>query len=205
MADSCQAYLIVDTNAEALVPPSLAQLLRRRPIACVLLRSKTAAADRLKALVTAGQLANCAMLIENDAALALQVGADGVHIAFPGTIEAAERQFGEARRVLGANRIVGAGAGLLRHDAMVLAELGADYVALGDGEVVEPERLLEHVVWWAEMFEVPCVAWTAADRDGAARLAEAGADFVAAGPAGDIESALEVLAGVNDCKRYAFD
>ena len=196
MADSCQAYLIVDTDAEALVPPLLALLLRRRPIACVLLRSKTAAADRLKALVTAGQLANCAMLIENDAALALQVGADGVHIAFPGTIEAAERQFGEARRVLGANRIVGTGAGLLRHDAMVLAELGADYVALGDGEVVAPERLLEHVVWWAEMFEVPCVAWAARDQQMAAALMAAGADFVAAGQDLELTAALSVLAAV---------
>lgn len=39
-------------------------------------------------------------------------------------------------------------------------------------------RQLELIAWWAEIFEVPCVAMDVADREAAGRLARAGADFV---------------------------
>jgi thiamine-phosphate pyrophosphorylase len=70
-----------------------------------------------------------------------------------------------------------------RHDAMLAAEQGADYVMFGepaDGRRPSFEAILERVAWWAELFEVPCVGFAAA-LDEVGPLAAAGADFVALG------------------------
>ena len=66
-----------------------------------------------------------ACLIDQDAGLAERLGADGVHI------EADAQVYAKARKLLGESASIGAGCGLSRHDAMRLAELGADYVAFG--------------------------------------------------------------------------
>jgi thiamine-phosphate pyrophosphorylase len=67
---------------------------------------------------------------------------------------------------------------------MIAAERGADYVMFGEpnreGERPAAEAVLERVAWWAEVFEVPCVAY-AASADEIEALAQAGADFVAVG------------------------
>lgn len=75
--------------------------------------------------------------------------------------------------------MVGAGCGTSRHDALVLAELGADYVAFGaepgnDGS----EDITELVAWWQEVCEPPVVAWHHGGWDEAAALIDAGADFI---------------------------
>jgi thiamine-phosphate pyrophosphorylase len=81
-----------------------------------------------------------------------------------------------------------AGAGGLRsrHDAMVAAEAGADYVMFGEPDAVghHPSRdaVIERVAWWAEVFEIPCVGYAGA-LDDIDALAAAGADFVAIGDA----------------------
>ena len=196
MAHRCQTYLIINANGIALRPELLSGALRQHAIACVLLSGGADTPDRLRAFVTSCQQAQTAVLIAGDAALALETGADGVHMHHRANIEEAVDRFRAARAVLGSNRIVGAGAGLSRHDAMVLAELGADYVALGEGVNAEVGVLAEHVGWWAEMFEVPCVAWAARDQQMAAALMAAGADFVAAGQDLELTAALSVLAAV---------
>ena len=81
---------------------------------------------------------------------------------------------------------------------MVLGELGADYVAFApagaDAEVRAARRDL--LAWWAELFEVPCVAWDVADAGEGRELVLAGADFLACrasgGPA--LTGAIELLA-----------
>jgi thiamine-phosphate pyrophosphorylase len=93
-------------------------------------------------------------------------------------------RYGEARDILGGRFIVGADAGRSRHDAMTLGEAGADYVGFGIPAHVEDResarsRRLELVGWWSEIFEVPCVAFDVETAEEAARLAAAGADFVA--------------------------
>jgi thiamine-phosphate pyrophosphorylase len=67
---------------------------------------------------------------------------------------------------------------------MSAGELGADYVMFGEpdaaGKSPSFESAVERVAWWAEIFEIPCVAF-AETVDQAADFARAGADFVALG------------------------
>ena len=89
----------------------------------------------------------------------------------------------EAVAAIKPERIVGAGGLASRHDAMLAAEAGADYVMFGEpdaaGHRPSFEAIHERVEWWAEVFEIPCVAY-------AASLGEIGAlaaaEFIALGP-----------------------
>ncbi len=122
-----------------------------------------------------------AALIEGDAQLARTLRADGVHLPWDKDIEA---RYGEAREILGTRYIIGVDVGRSRHEAMVLAEEGADYIAFGIPAHVEDRetataRRLELVTWWSEIFEVPCVAFDVENVTDAEALAAAGADFVA--------------------------
>ena len=102
-------------------------------------------------------------------------GLDGVHLTDGGP-----QAVRSARAALGAERIVGAFGGATRHRAMLLAEAGADYVALGpvqagalgDGS----EASADLFAWWDEMIETPSVAEGGLTPDFAASLR---ADFLA--------------------------
>jgi len=99
----------------------------------------------LKPLVAPLQRLGLAVLSAGDVQAAVRTGADGVEIT---DVEACH----EARRVLGADRIVGANCGASRHHAMELGEAGADYIAFAqEGH----EGLIS---WWSEIFALPCIA-----------------------------------------------
>jgi thiamine-phosphate pyrophosphorylase len=137
------------------------------------------AADLLP-LVAVGRKRGAAVLVADDARLARTVKADGVHL---GVSDKAREQLEAARATVGGRAIVGADAGRSRHDAMTIGELGADYVAFGVPGFVKDretafERQLDLVAWWAEIFEIPCVAMDATGPEQAGALAAAGADFV---------------------------
>jgi thiamine-phosphate pyrophosphorylase len=151
------------------------------PIATLILRSSSSRpldATAARALVTIGQKAGVAVLIENDARLARTLKADGVHLTASPEAEAA---YAEAREIVGSGAIVGMDAGTSRHDAMSLGEAGADYVAFGvspGADAASRSERADRIAWWAEIFEPPCVALDVADGAEAAALVEAGADFV---------------------------
>jgi thiamine-phosphate pyrophosphorylase len=189
-------FLVVDAGRMELQADALTAAVRRGKIACTLLLPAKNHVD-LPALVRAIQAADCATLVFGDASLALTTGADGVHLAFEADTDIAEKTYRSTRAILGAGRIVGASAGLARHNAMVLAELGADYVALGGEPDNDAAAQRDMVAWWSEMLEVPCVAWGADSPAAALAFMQAGADFVAAGPASSIESALTTLSVVS--------
>lgn len=144
-------------------------------------------AQSARPLIELAQAKNIAALIEDDAGLARTLRADGVHLPWGKDIAA---RYAEAREVLGTRFIVGVDVGRSRHDAMTLAEDGADYIGFGIPAHVEDraaaaERRRELIAWWSEIFEVPCVAFDVETAEEAQALAAAGADFIAM--RGDIE------------------
>jgi thiamine-phosphate pyrophosphorylase len=131
-------------------------------------------------LVEMAQRAGAAALMAGNATLARTLRADGVHLAVS---EQPSEAWQTARAIVGGRAIVGADAGRSRDDAMMLGELGADYVAFGiPAQIKEREtaarRQLDLIGWWAEIFEPPCVATDVDGPEAAAELAAAGADFV---------------------------
>jgi thiamine-phosphate pyrophosphorylase len=161
--------------------PLLAQALGQGDVAAVLLRlgdaDERSLINRAKALAPSVQDQGAALLIDGHAELVARAGCDGAHLT-------GLTAFSEALERLKPDRIAGVGGLHSRHDAMVAAEQGADYVMFGEpdengarpGFVAVEER----VAWWAEVFEIPCVGYAAAP-DEVALLVKAGADFVALG------------------------
>lgn len=163
-----------------------------RPAALLITEATGARQESLRGLVESAKRLNLAVLIADDVDLAAALGADGVHIA------ADQRRLAEAKAKLGADKIVGASCLPTRHEAMVMGEGGADYIAFGerwvDGQR-DAELLAGMIGWWAAIFELPCVAWLGAGdaADEAGALAKAGADFIAVG--------CEARSGVDDMGR----
>lgn len=180
----CRLYLTIPSNRGPGMVRELTEALAGGDIACVLLKDSgtTQPGDGLdRRLVDTAQEKDAAVLIEEDLEKAAILGADGVHISGPG--EQMHDRFKVARTALGKNAIIGSLCnGLNRHDAMMLAEAGADYVAFGAAAspgTPDTDSLEQMIAWWAELFEVPCVAWNVEGFDQAQCLAELGADFVA--------------------------
>ena len=173
----CRLYLTLPARPSAALESSLAQALAEADVACVLLCNDMAPIDnswafRLRELTLAREIA---FLIENDAPRAETIGADGIHITADVAL------YRSARDKLGQLAIIGVGCIESRHDAMTMAELGADYVAFGPAEANEAacELRAELIAWWSEIFVAPCVAWDVETAEEAERLAGLGADFIA--------------------------
>ncbi|MGH6825150.1 MAG: thiamine phosphate synthase [Methyloceanibacter sp.] len=181
----------------------MAEVMDVADVACVLLCQDAAEADpaldlRLRELTLARDVA---FLVENDAARAKRIGADGVHLPTDAAL------YGQAREHLGQRAIIGVGCNESRHEAMLLAELGADYVAFGQTAAPsgrEREERAGLIVWWSEIFVVPCVAWNVETPEEAAHLARIGADFVAVAPSiWQAEDAAVTIAKIGAALREA--
>ncbi len=178
---ACRLIVAVETDEGA--RERLQAALSAGGIASVIIlpqRDQPLVADLARPLVSAAQQAGAAALILDDARLARALGADGVHL--PAGASAADYE--AARELLGRGSIVGADAGRSRDAAMRLGEAGADYIGFGIPDFVTDrssarERRLDLIQWWAEIFEVPCVALDVDAQEDAEELARAGADFVA--------------------------
>lgn len=150
-------------------------------VAAVLLRLKPAGEreliNRVKALSQVVQPKDTALVLDGHPEIAGRAGADGAHLT--GT-----EAFITAVDGLKPARIAGCGGLSTRHDAMLAAESGADYVMFGepeaDGRRPSLDAIVERIEWWANLFEIPCVAF-AAGLDEIGPLSLAGADFVAVG------------------------
>lgn len=151
-------------------------------VASLLLRLATQDPGRRKAIVRAVcerlQPQGVAVIVAGDALLAARADADGVHV------EGVGEELAEALRSLRPKRIVGVGRLATRDEAMVAGESEPDYLLFGepapDGFVRPLDWRIERVGWWAEIFNLPCVAF-ADSLDEVGPLAAAGADFVALG------------------------
>jgi len=156
--------------------------------------------NRIRELAPLVQERGAALLVEGRPDLVARAGADGAHVTGIAAVQ-------EAVGALKPDRIVGTGGLVSRHDAMIAAEAGTDYVMFGEpdsaGKRPSFAAIRERVEWWTEVFEIPCVAY-------AASLAEVGdlaaAEFVAldpmilaasGGPAAAVAEALRRLVAEN--------
>jgi thiamine-phosphate pyrophosphorylase len=180
----CQLYLVLETDTHGAGLERLEAVLRATgsAVACVLLRPADGAAlghGELQTAIQRVQTRDIAVLLADDAELARELGADGIHLSAAATEDEARSRYAIARAALGSERTVGASAGQSRHVAMVLGEIGADYVAF---EPARDERTGETAValaeWWTPLFEVPAVAFGIESAAAADRLAAAGVEFV---------------------------
>jgi thiamine-phosphate pyrophosphorylase len=178
----CQLYAVIEAGEAA--PERLAAAFGAADLASVLIvpaAGRTLDAAAARPLVDYAQRRGAAALIAADASLARRLGADGVHLGASADIEGA---YHAARGILGADDVIGVDPGISRHDAMTLAEAGADYMAFGAPAHLQDRdkaraRRDELVAWWAEIFQVPCVVFDVETAAEAEALAAAGADFVA--------------------------
>lgn len=180
MASRCQLYLAMPSGFAgdvALVGAALAAA----GAPCLLVIGE-GEAKRLAAIIDAAHRQNATVLTDNMRMFADVRGFDGLHCA--GGVQA----LGAARAAVGPDGVVGIDCPLSRHEAMMFAEAGADYVAFGqDVEAVGEalEDLAEMVDWWSALIEIPCAVHLPAGAGETAwrQLAAAGADFIMPGPA----------------------
>jgi thiamine-phosphate pyrophosphorylase len=182
-APRCRLYLVTP----AVLDPKdfrdrLAAALDGGDVACVQLRLKDVdddfvrrACDVLKPVATARDVA---FVLNDRPDLAAAADCDGVHVGQGDT------PYAEARRLVGANRIVGLTCHDSRHLALVAAEAGADYVAFGafyptktKPSNYRPTPDLLH--WWNDVMTVPSVAIGGITPENCGPLVQAGADFIA--------------------------
>lgn len=178
----CQLMAVVELGAGA--GERLAAALAAGNFASVVIASPAGTdtpVAEIQKLLGQVQASGAAALVRDDARLARTLKADGVHLSVDGQ---GAKGYDEAREIVGRGLIVGVDAGRSRHDAMTSGEAGADYVAFGIPDRVGDRekahlRRCELVAWWAEVFEVPVVAFDVTNPAEAAALAAAGADFIA--------------------------
>ena len=175
-------YLVTPPVADAAqFGDHLAAALEGADVAAVLLRlcqdDERGRINCAKALVPIVQRKDAALLLDVDADLVARAGADGAHLSGIDNVTTALAS-------LKPERIVGAGGMLTRHDAMLAADGGADYVMFGEPDAAGHRppfaAIEERLAWWAEICEVPCVGF-AANADEVPALGRAGADFIAIG------------------------
>lgn len=157
-------------------------------------------AEPLQAICAARDVA---FIVNDSIALAKRLKADGVHL---GQSDGDPR---EARRELGPQAQIGVTCHASKHLAMEAGEAGADYVAFGaffpsstkhSEHRPEPELLS----WWAQLFEIPCVAIGGITPENCAPLVKAGADFLAVSAAvwgRDEAEAVRAFAGAIEAAR----
>jgi thiamine-phosphate pyrophosphorylase len=124
----------------------------------------------LSGIVKPIQALGVAVITSGDPRNATRNGCDGIHVN--AGLEALE----QARSSVGKDRIVGAFCAASRHDAMEMAEAGADYVAFSQNQ--RAAGGVPIINWWSEMFDVPCVAFDPVDAQGLDTLLPQNPDFI---------------------------
>jgi thiamine-phosphate pyrophosphorylase len=176
-------YLLTPPVEDPAAVAGLADAMSGADVAAVLLRlvdaDERSLINLVKKIAPVVQDRDAALLLAGRDDIVARSGADGAHL---GNLDALR----DAMPRLKPKNIAGVGGLHSRHDAMTAGEAGADYVMFGDpdedGNRAAFDAILDRVGWWAEVFEVPCVAY-AARLDEIDALAAAGADFVAVGDA----------------------
>jgi thiamine-phosphate pyrophosphorylase len=200
----CRLYLITPPRLDDLAEfgRTLAHALDAGDVAALQIRLKDVpdeiVAAAVDALMPIAQARGVAVILNDRPDLAARLGCDGVHVGQD------DMPLAQARKLMGADAMIGVTCHDSLHLAMEAAEGGADYVAFGaffptttkDAPTrAEPELLTG---WQADMV-IPCVAIGGITVETAAGLATAGADFLAvsAGVWGYAEGPTAAVAAFN--------
>lgn len=178
----CQLYLISPPALDAHFPSRLAAALDAGSVAAFQLRLKGWAEDDIVQVAAPLQRIcadhDVAFILNDNAALAHSLGADGVHLG------QSDGSVAEARALLGRDAQIGVTCHDSRHLAMEAGEAGADYVAFGafyptstKDTPYQPDPAI--LTWWVTLFGTPCVAIGGITPHNARPLVAAGADFLA--------------------------
>ncbi len=178
----CELYLISPLETGGDFPNQLEMALNAAYVAAFQFRVK--GLDQHKAAELAGPLQeicaqyDTAFIVNDDAALAKRLKADGVHLG------QGDMPIAEARAILSDDMQIGITCHDSRHLAMEAGEAGADYVAFGaffptQTKIVSHKAEIDILKKWSAVMEVPCVAIGGITADNAQPLITAGADFIA--------------------------
>ena len=179
---ACQLYLISPPDVTGSFADRLARALDAGPVAAFQFRVKNVGqheaarlAEPLQALCAEHDVA---FIVNDSAALAKRLGADGVHLGQE------DDDVREARALLGPGVQIGVTCHDSRHLAMKAGDAGADYVAFGSFYPTTTKEVSHRpdpsiLSWWNTMFELPSVAIGGITFGNAAPLIAAGADFLA--------------------------
>lgn len=177
-----ELYLLTPPKIDDDFADVLARTLDAGRVSALQLRLKEHSEAEIEALapklIEIAHQRGVSVILNDDPELAAKLGCDGVHI---GQEDGSIR---DARAALGPKAIVGVTCHDSRHLAMTAGEQGADYVAFGaffDTATKSPKTRadLDILVWWTELFELPCVAIGGINAENASELIAAGADYIA--------------------------
>lgn len=179
----CQLYLISPLDVSGSFPDRLSRALDAGDVAAFQFRVK-GIDDHAAALLAEPLQRICndrdvAFIVNDSIGLAKRLGADGVHLGQE------DGDIADARERLGKDAQIGVTCHDSRHLAMAAGEAGADYVAFGaffpsDTKQTEHRPEPDLLDWWANIFEIPCVAIGGITPANCRDLVKAGADFIAA-------------------------
>lgn len=180
---ACRLYLITPARLQPgdFAKP-LAQALDGGDVACVQLRLKEASDDQIRAasdlLMPLCHERGVSFILNDRPDLAAELGCDGVHVGQE------DAPYGQARSLVGRDRIVGVTCHDSQDLAVVAAEAGADYVAYGaffatTTKQAKSQAGLDLLTWWQEVMTVPVVAIGGITVENCPALVGAGADFLA--------------------------
>lgn len=185
----CRLYLITPPEVDdiAAFARQLDLALDGGDVACLQIRLKSRAGvpapdshilNLGRHVIARAQDRGVAVLVNDRPDLAVELGADGVHIGQQ------DMTYARARKLVGDDAIVGVTCHNSKHLALEAGEAGADYVAFGAFYPTETKDASgradpELLTWWQQMIELPCVAIGGITVGNAGALVAAGADFIA--------------------------
>ncbi len=183
-AQDCQIYLLTPPRIDDLdgFAKTLEAVLSAAPIACLQIRLKEAGTDAVietaNTLIPIAHKYGTAVIINDDPQIALETGADGVHLG------QLDMDINLAKNLLGADAIIGVTCHNSKELAFSACSGGASYVAFGAyfDSATKPGAMaadLEILTWWHEVVEIPCAAIGGITPLNAKTVIAAGADFIA--------------------------
>lgn len=178
----CRLCLVTPSDYEAVTfAPRLADALAGGDVASLIITAPNGDPTALEAaarmLVPIAAARGVAALIHNDTRAAARTNADGVHI------DSGIADLAAAMETLRNRKIVGAGGGNSRHEALEAGAAEPDYVFFGhlhsDAAERIPAKALDLAAWWSSVTVIPAIVMGGRTLASVDEAAASGIDFVA--------------------------